>query len=368
MKDLSAQRRDTMRVLGIIALVAVALLACISSAFAGSEERKGTGGALELRIPVGPRGTALGGAVTGDASGVEAMFWNPAGLATTEHPQVLFTHTQFFADQKLNYFGLAANIGSAGVLGVAAKVLSVGDVLVTTEDAPDGTGQIINPTFAVLGLSWAKQFTDRVRFGATANYVSERIEDNSAAGVAFDFGVQYEPGLHGLRIGMAMKNFGPSMAFSGPGGQVNVQQPGGDPTGSNRTFEPTNASFELPSYFSLAASYDVWHQSDMKLAAVGAFQNNNFTGDDVRGGLEWGYRDMFALRGSYFGSFSSTVDATGNENSTFHSGDDLYQGFAFGAGAMVRTGDTAKLGVDVTWRPVRDNFNDIVDVGLKYMF
>src|SRR5439155_14289533 len=132
----------------------------------------------------------------------------------------------------------------------------------------------------------------------TVNYVNERILDNTAGGVAFDFGVQYVTGFRGLRLGMVMKNFGPGMTFNGPGGQVNVIPPGTDPTGSNRTFEPTQASFEMPSYFTLGASYDVWNKSDMKLAAVGAFQNNNFTGDDLRGGMEWSYRDLFALRGS----------------------------------------------------------------------
>jgi hypothetical protein len=62
------------------------------------------------------------------------------------------------------------------------------------------------------------------------------------------------------------------------------------------------------------------------------------------------------------------LDEAGVENSKFRSGDDLYQGFAFGAAASVRTGDEARLGVDVTWRPVRDNFDDIVDVGVRYNF
>jgi hypothetical protein len=41
----------------------------------------------------------------------------------------------------LNYAAIAAKVGKVGVLGVHAKVLSIGDVIVTTEDAPDGTGR-----------------------------------------------------------------------------------------------------------------------------------------------------------------------------------------------------------------------------------
>ncbi len=371
MSKIPAQRRDTMDRLIVRALVLTALLIGASApAHAGSEGRKGTDGALELRIPVGARGTALGGAVVGDASGVEAIYWNPAGLASLQHTEAMFTHTAFFAEQKLNYAAIASNLGAFGVLGFNAKVLSVGDVIVTTEDAPEGTGEIAQPTFTVLGLSWAKQFTDRVMFGVTANYVNERIITQSASGVAFDFGVQYLTGWNGLKVGMVMKNFGPSMAFSGPGSEISVLPPGSDPSAVPRIFNSESASFEMPSFFSLAASADMFSSPQYRLTALGSFQNNNFEGDELRGGLEWGYRDLFALRGSYFGAFNNRVDlTTGDETVKFRGGDDLYTGVALGAGARIRTGDTARLGVDLTWRPVRQGlFDDIFDLGVRLGF
>src|SRR6185503_7212767 len=111
------------------------------------------------------------------------------GLSTIEGTQALFSHTTYFAGQKLNFAAVATKLGQSAVIGFNAKVLSVGDIIVTNEDAPEGTGDIINPTFSVLGLSLARQFTDRVRAGFTLNYVNERIIDNTAGGIAFDFGV-----------------------------------------------------------------------------------------------------------------------------------------------------------------------------------
>src|SRR5262245_29646059 len=128
-----AHRRETMSRLVIRALAPIALLVMAAGpALGGSEERKGTGGALELRIPVGPRGTALGGAVTSDASGTEAIYWNPAGLATLERPEVMFTHTNFFAEQDVNYAAVGFTAGGLGVLGLNVKALSIGDIIVTT--------------------------------------------------------------------------------------------------------------------------------------------------------------------------------------------------------------------------------------------
>ena len=352
------------------ALAAAALLAAtIGPAWAGSDLRRGTDGALELQLPVGARGAALGGAVIADVGGAEAIFWNPAGMASTERTEVMFTNTRYFADMKLNYAALVAKLGNFGVLGLNAKVLSIGDVIVTTEDAPDGTGQILSPTFSVLGVSLARQFTDRVRFGGTVNYVNESIASVSATGVAFDLGVQYMTDWRALRFGMVMKNVGPSMAFDGPGFESSIQPPDADPTAANRTFRATSASFEMPSFFTLAASADAMRSPRYRVTVMGAFQNNNFTGDVIRAGAEWAYRDVFALRGAWFGSFSSTVDLdSGEEVSHFSSGERIYSGYSLGAGASMRMGDTGHIGVDVAWRPVKEFFDDTIEVGLKLTF
>src|SRR5512137_2251626 len=94
------QRRDKMPRLSILALVLVLLAGVAVPALAGSNGRKGTAGAPELSIAVGPRGTALGGAVVSDVTGVESMFWNPAGLGTLTKTEAMFSHTQYFADMK----------------------------------------------------------------------------------------------------------------------------------------------------------------------------------------------------------------------------------------------------------------------------
>ena len=356
--------RHILRALGLTALLALAA----SSAWAGSDERKGTGGATELLLQVGPRGSALGGGTTSDVSGVDAIFWNPAGLAGLEGSEVLFSHTQYIADMKLNYAAVAARAGALGVIGFNAKVLSIGDVIVTTEDAPDGTGEVITPTFTVLGLSWARQFTDRVNFGGTLNLVNEQVLAVSATGVAMDLGVQYDTGWRGLKLGMVMKNFGTTMEYGGANLEVNTLPPGSDPSAANRTLSFSTAPFEMPSFFTLAATYNLYQRADNRLQMLGAFQNNNFVGDSYMAGAEWNYRDMFALRGSWFGTVTSQIDANSSDESLqFDSGDDLYSGYAFGAGANVKTGST-RLSVDVAYRPVRNFFDDTVEVGLKLKF
>jgi hypothetical protein len=343
------------------------LLACAaSSAWAGSQERKGTGGATELRLPVGPRGSALGSPVVADVSGVEALFWNPAGVANMEGTEVLFSHTSYIADMDINWAAVAVNLKRFGVLGFQAKVLSIGDIIVTTEDAPEGTGEIIDPTFTVLGVTYARRFTDRVLFGGTLDYVNERIMESTARGLAVDLGVQYFTGWHGLKFGIAMKNFGPSLEFTGQDFENPLPAPGADPNARERIFSSESAAFELPSYFSLSASYDLLTQEHQRLAVLGSFQNNNFVGDNLTGGMEWSYKDRLALRGSMFGQYRGRATAVGGDSEApLKFGDDLYSGYALGAGVKVPLGSDRRLGLDVAWRSVRDFFDDTLEIGLK---
>ena len=361
---LQRMSRFGMRAFGLAALLALAA----SSAWAGSDQRTGTSGAPELLIPVGPRASALGPSVTSDVTGAEAAYWNPAGLAALQGTEALFSHTQYFADMKLNYAAIAARSGNLGVLGFSAKVLSVGEVIVTTEQAPDGTGETFNPTFSVLGVSWAKAFTDRVNFGLTVDLVNEHIQSMTANGIALDFGVQYATGWRGLKLGMVMKNFGNSMSFSGDNLDVSVLPPGAEPSASNRILKFSTAAFEMPSYFTLAGSYDLYRMGANTLQIKGAFQNNNFSGDNFCGAAEWNFKNVAALRGSWFGTLTGQIDpASGNETSSFGTGDDLYKGYALGGGVTVRSG-AAKLGIDVAWRPVQQPFDDVYEAGLRLQF
>jgi hypothetical protein len=367
----SMQMEGTMARFVLRALVLTALLGLgAGPSFAGSDSRKGTAGAMELRIPVGARGTALGGAVASDISGVESMFWNPAGLADVTGTDVMFSHQNYFADMKLNYAGVATNVGTFGVVGASVKVLSVGDIYVTTEQAPDGTGEVLTPTFSVIGASWARKFTDRVNFGGTLSYVTENVADNIANGLAFDFGVQYITDWHGFRMSMVIKNFGTSMQYSGPGFELSVLDPNQDPNAGVHKLTYEASKFEMPSYLQMSTNYNLYQSPKGKLMALAAFQNNNFSGDNLRGGLEWSYRDMFALRGSYFGSFKGTLNAdTGDETYKFESGDDLYSGWAFGAGLNTRLGEASKLGVDFAYRPIKDGlFDDTYELGVHLRF
>ena len=330
-------------------VLTVIILLVAGSGFAGNS-KMGTSGANELRIPIGARSTSMAGAVVADVSGTEALFWNPAGAASAQGTETYVSYRSYIADTYLTYFGVVSSFGY-GTVGVHAKILSLGDLYVTTEDAWDGTGEVYSINIPVLGLSYAKELTDRVSVGGTAMYVSEEIKNTSAKGLAFDFGFQYVPGWKTIRLGMAMKNYGPRLKYSGPGFEHTTGVPGDDPEASNRVLSLGSAGFELPSYFQLGLSYDFDLAENGMLRVGTDFQSNNFSQDEYRLGAEYLLQEKFHFRSGY----------------VYCDQDDYLYGATLGVGVDFNLGQT-KAAVNYSYNFISDYFDDLSEVSLSFGF
>jgi len=299
------------------------------SAMAGGDERLGTAGALELLIPMGARGVAMGGSVMAQSTGTEAWFWNPACAANVEGSEVSFSHRQYIADIGLDRVAFAHNAGGLGIIGLTATVLSTTDELVRTTSQPEGTGETWAASFVIVGASYARALTDRVSLGMNGQYISETIFNESAQGVAFDFGFTYRPTWDGLTLGVVVKNYGPSMKFDGP----DFDQPIEDGEGAGgRDGRTQSASFELPSFIQFGVAWDAWTRNNQQLRLSGSFQSNNFTEDEYRVGSEWSISNQLFLRGGYVAS----------------SLDQYMYGFSAGAGLRLPIGDR-EARLDYAW-------------------
>ncbi len=326
--------------------VAVAALSLIAGvAGAGSLGRLGTSGAPELRLPVGARSFALAGSDLALVSGAEALFYNPSGAAASPNKtEVMFSNTRYIANMQVNYFGVTQSMGDFGTLGVSAKVLSVGDIVETTESAPDGTGSIFSPTYTTLGVTYAKAMTDRVNFGGTLYYVSEKILQETSAGAAFDFGFQYDTGIHGSRLGVTVKNIGPNMAFSGTDFEFITQIPGSDPQSTGRNVSTESAEYELPTSLQFSLGLPIVRGVN-SFNVYGAYNSNSFGNDVGRVGAEWTLRKMLSLRGGY--AYDGSSDA-------------MFQ-YSYGVGVKLPLG-SSHLQLDWAGQPVHGGYFDDVQM------
>lgn len=319
----------------------VTLLLVVSAttmALAGGGNRLGTGGAPELLIPVGGRDLAMGGASIATTSGIDALFWNPAGIARSPYgANLLFSHMSYIADIGVEYGAGSVSFEGLGTIGISVKSISVGDIAVTTEQNPDGTGQTYSPQFFVAGLTYARRLSDRISVGVTGNFVAERLAQVNANGVAFNVGIAYENlgSLNGLSLGVVVKNIGPSMTFSGPG--LYQSATAADQLRGPQFYTRDAAPFELPSTIEIGLGYRAPMGGENSALQIStSFQNNNFSDDEYKVGAEYGYNNMFFVRGGW--DFAPTA----SQNAYIY-------GPTVGAGVMINSEDI-NIGFDYTFR------------------
>ena len=317
--------------LRLLISLTVLLAVGLTSAYAGNASRVGTAGAQELRIPFGSRGTAMGGAVVANVYGIESMYWNPAGLATLEGTEASFSYLPYIADIDQNFVGVATAIEDFGTIGAGAKVMSIGDMDETTNEYPDGTGRVFSPSLTVINLTYAKALTANVSFGVTGMILSEQIHEVSATGMAFDAGFMYDPGWHGMKVGLVLKNYGPEMKFSGRGFERND---------GDRQTSPNAAKFDLPASWNLGMAFDMLNRDQHVACITGNFRSSSFGSDLYQGGFEYGYNDLYFLRAGYNYSDQS----------------EWISGVTLGAGLSYMLGST-KLTFEYAWNET-DVFDD----------
>ena len=335
----------------ILCGTAVLLLALFAGvATASNPDRIGTAGANELLIPNSARGLALGAGLTADPGGIEDLYYNPAAIAGVNNVEAYFSNYSYIADMTKNYFAVGAKTGF-GTIAVSVDVLSIGDIIETTEEDPEGTGRIFSPNFSILGLSYGRYMTDQVTVGATMKIISESILQTRATGAAFDMGIQYRPGPKGLWFGLALKNFGPNMKFSGSDFE-SFQHTNDNPQSNDRSLASISSSFELPSYFEMGARYQYATGENTSIGTYGAFRSNNFYNDEWRLGGEVGYKETIFLRGG--GTLTDNTDA-------------LF-GPSFGAGFVIPVGGQSKISADYTLQTVRNYFDDTHMLSVKFAF
>ena len=276
------------------------LFVVTSSLFAGDPARVGTAAGTQLLVPVGARDLAMGGSNIATTRGVDAIYWNPAGLSSMKSLATgVLSTMQMFSDVRVNYLGLGFQVGKVGVLGVTVKAIDFGDIPETTVFDPDGaSGRTFAPTFVTTGLTYARSLTDRIKVGLTGNLIYEGIPRATGTAFAFDIGLQYSDlgGLPGVDMGVVVKNIGTELTYSGSAFTTEIPLEGQAET---QFVNKIPTSDELPAMFELGLSYRRTIAEENNLVFAGVFENYNLGNDQFKFGLEYQYRDLIALRGGY---------------------------------------------------------------------
>ncbi len=348
----------TTRTFYLSLLICVLAFCAINPPWAYAQNKRlGTAGASELLIPVGGRDLAMGGSGIATSKGVEALYWNPAGVSRMlSSAEGMFSYMSYIADIKVSYAAVAGNFGF-GTLGFSFKSLSFGDIPLTTEDDPEGrTGRTYSPSYVTLGVGYSRALTDAISAGVNVKLVSERIDLVSTGGVAFDVGVQYSQlaGFKGLTFGLAVKNIGPQMTFDGPGLLHDAIPTQG--LRPEQKFKSEVASFELPSSLELGLTYDLPVGEKYVARVNGVFANNNLAENEYHLGGEVGY---IAEGVQLYGR--------GGYNFQEHNINDSYIYGATLGGGIIYMAPGINVTIDYAWRQTKFfTSNNVVSVKLGF--
>jgi hypothetical protein len=311
------------------------LLVIHAQAFAQTVTKAGTTSAGFLAIDVGPRAIGMGSAYVSVANDATAMYWNPAGIAGLESFQAIFTNSRWIEDLSFNYAGAVLAFGDFGNVGVNATFLTMDQIERTTILNPDGTGEFFDAGSHAIGLSYARQLTDRFSIGFNAKYINERLYHSTANGFALDVGALYHTQFKGLTLGMSISNYGTKMRMDGRDLQVQYdadQRVAGNNPNINARLQTDR--FDLPLTFRFGVSFDAFkgaYDSNLLLSVDALHPSDDM--EYVNIGGEYVFHDMFFLRGGYRELFAK----------------DSEQGLSFGGGLRYSLAGTATFNFDYSY-------------------
>lgn len=256
-----------------------------------------------LSIGVGGRPLGMGGAFVAIANDVTAGYYNPAGLAKLDYPQIALMHDERYGNLvNYNYAAVALPYGKDYTFGLSIMRLGVDGIPDTRKALYDANGDGIldintdrlnydlitefsNQDWAFY-LTGAKRVTDDLYLGANVKILSRSIAEYSAFGIGFDIGAYYSP-MENLMLGANVQDVTTTfVAWS---------------TGRNELITPTAK---------VGAAYQLEFFGGRILPAVDLdirFENRRYASQfnigpisfDPHVGMEYSYKNLFAIRAGY---------------------------------------------------------------------
>ena len=262
----------------LIAAVALAgLMAPGLALSANIFEKVGTFDGQFLKIGVGARGAAMGGAFVAVADDATALYYNAAGIARidADRSELSLNHANWPAEMSFDQVGYVFHMKKIpGALGLHARSLSMQPMEETTAYQPYGTGRTFDAGMMAFGLTYARSFTDKFSAGVTANFIHEGLADLSQQTTSFDIGTLYDVGTGGMKIGMAIQNIGSQIKF-------------------------IEREARIPGIFRVGTSATLLSSSDQKLVGAFEFSHPPDNSERMNVGAEYSFRRYLFLRGGY---------------------------------------------------------------------
>lgn len=267
----------------------------LTAAFSSAQDfNKGGRTAFQfVKIGIGARQAAIGEACIANVRDVNAVFWNPANLAGIKSTEASFSYARWLADMNFLAGAIAWRWQGIGILGLSYAALDYGNIQEALVIGPGGssdtrTGNTFTGGDLLAGLSFSREFTDKLAIGVTAKFLQEKLFNYTEHLFAFDVGTNYDVGYKGIRLAMSAQNFA---------------------TGSAQWLEASDRveGYDIPLLFRIGASVELAGNAEsfMRIGNDHHFWlsaeaiNSNDYGERLHFGGEYAFGDFLSLRAGY---------------------------------------------------------------------
>jgi hypothetical protein len=240
----------------------------------------GDAGALFLRIGMGGRASGMGEAFSAVAEDASSVYWNPAAMSAVLGTRVMFMHNEYLLSMRLEQAALTheTEYGTFG-LGFTGLYMDEMDRYDDVpSDVPLGTFSAYDVSFTV---AYSRYLIPNLSAGVAVKPVYEKIDEITAAGVAFDLGLYHVSKVPGVKFAAVASNIGTPMKF-------------------------VDEEFELPRTLKIGGSFEreIPKLRGGILATLDlVFPNDGEMKQHV--GAEYGYDRRLFLRAGYKGGYDS---------------------------------------------------------------
>lgn len=217
------------------------------------------------------RAEGMAGAFTAIADDVTATYLNPAGLSQIKNMQLAFLFNKWFMDSFIGHIMTAGlNLGP-GKIGADIFYIDYGTFeLIKSPYIADS--EKINPFSLFFTLSYGIGFGDNFSIGLSGKYLMQSLAKISYTGYGGDLGLIYK--IEQFSAGLAVKNFG------------------------------TGGSYNLPLSINSGLAYKILDTPLNLLIFSSDFNYNLNSKQEIKAGIEYGFRRTLFLRAGYKYNFA----------------------------------------------------------------
>lgn len=262
---------------------------------AAFSQSAGRVGATQLLINPWVSSAGEGGAGTAFGSGLEMTYMNPAGIEPKEKSELIFSRMNWLQGSQIyiNTFGISQKFNEKSSLALSIMSFNMGDIEITTADNPEGGIGTYRPQFINGGVTYARNFENKISGGLTLKFISEAIHNVGAFGMALDAGIKYISGeKENVSFGLALKNVGPNMRYNGNGLKMQLTFP----NGNTQTGEVAPDSYALPLIMNMGFGYRKDFSQSHSLQSGFTYSGRMFLNDQTRVGLVYSFKNFLDVR------------------------------------------------------------------------